>query len=86
MNILLRRLSLCGLSLLLFVPRQAAQEITIGEPGWFQSEGVPDTLPKVRRPLRPHLPHELRQNEEIGYVIVTQCLDAQGRRRRSAYS
>lgn len=79
MNILLRRLSLCGLPLLLFVPRQAAQEITIGEPGWFQSEGVPDTLPKVRRPLRPHLPHELSQNEEIGYVIVTQCLDAQGR-------
>jgi TonB family protein len=78
MNILLRRLGLSALPLLFFVPRLAAQEVTIGEPGWFESEGVPDTPPKSRRPLRPSLPRELRKNEEIGYVIVTQCLDARG--------
>lgn len=89
MNIPLRCVGLAALAFLAVIPRQAAQEITVGEPGWFKSEGAPDTPPQTKRRLRPVYPDELRRTGETGYVIVTQCLDAHGQElmleQRSAY-
>jgi TonB family protein len=78
MNIPLRSLGLAGLACFALVPRQAAQDVTVGGLRWFQPFGVPDTPPKTQQPLRPDFPRDLRKTGEIGYVIVTRCLDAQG--------
>lgn len=61
-------------------PRLGAQDVTVGDPGWFQSEGVPDMPPQAKRRLRVDYPEELRQREtgETGYVLATRYLDAKG--------
>jgi TonB family protein len=72
-------------------PRLGAQDVTVGEPGWFKTEGVPEVPPKSKRDLRVEYPDELsrRDTGETGYVIITCYLDAKGRslvlEARSAY-
>jgi TonB family protein len=71
--------------------RLAAQDVTVGEPGWFQADGVPDQPPHSRWRLKPGYPAELSDHNagEPGYVIVNCWLDAKGQSRdldaRSAY-
>jgi TonB family protein len=58
----------------------AAQDVTVGEPGWFQNDGAPDQPPQTKRQPKPQYPRELadRNTGETGYVIVTRYLDANG--------
>jgi TonB family protein len=71
--------------------RLPAQEVTVGEPGWFKTDGVPDVPPQPKRDLRVEYPDELsrRDTDETGYVILTRYLDAKGQslmlEARSAY-
>jgi TonB family protein len=72
-------------------PRLGAQDVTVGEPGWFKTEGVPEVPPQAKRALRVDYPDELsrRDTDETGYVIITRYLDAKGQslmlEARSAY-
>jgi TonB family protein len=69
-----------ALAALVFLPSLAAQDVIIGEPGWFQADGIPDQPPQTKRQLKPEFPRELRDRNagETGYVLVTCCLDAGG--------
>jgi TonB family protein len=79
------------LATLVFLPSLAAQDVIVGEPGWFQNDGAPDQPPQTKRGFQPEFPGELRDRNagETGYVIVTRCLDASGQslimEGRSAY-
>ena len=70
-----------ALAALVLPPPLAAQDVIVGEPGWFQNEGAPDQPPQDRRRFQPEYPSELRDHNaaEAGYVIVARCLDASGR-------
>jgi TonB family protein len=63
-----------------FAPRLTAQDVTVGEPAWFEAEGIPEVPPQTRNRLRVDYPDELRQRDtgETGYVIVTRYLDVKG--------
>ena len=43
-----------------FLLPMAAQDVIVGEPGWFRADGVPDHPPQAERQLRPEYPRELR--------------------------
>jgi TonB family protein len=77
MNILIRPLATLVLVALV---RLSAQEVIVGELGWFRNDGVPDQPPQAKRPLKPEYPRELRSADagEGGYVILTRYLDAKG--------
>jgi TonB family protein len=73
------------------VSRLGAQDVSVGEPGWFKTEGLPEVPPQAKRDLHVEYPDELSQRDtgETGYVIITRYLDAKGRslvlEARSAY-
>jgi TonB family protein len=77
MNILIRPLAAF---VLVAAVSLSAQEVIVGEVGWFQNDGVPDQPPQAKRPLRPEYPRELRGDDAGGggYVIMTRYLDAKG--------
>lgn len=60
-----------------------AQDVIVGEPGWFQTEGAPDVAPRTRHRLQVDYPRELRERGtgETGYVLVSRYLDARGHSR-----
>jgi TonB family protein len=81
MKIPLTLIQAAALAALVFtLPRLLAQDVTVGEPGWFKAEGVPEVPPKAKRDLRVDYPDELRQRDtgETGYVIISSYLDAKG--------
>jgi hypothetical protein len=63
---------------LIWTSRLAAQDVIVGEPGWFQADGAPEGAPQFTSRFRPDYPSELRKTGEAGYVIVTRCLAATG--------
>lgn len=60
--------------------RAAAQDVTVGDPVWFQSDPPPNELPKPKSRLRPDYPDEMRKSAEVGYVILTLFIDTSGKR------
>lgn len=56
-----------------------AQDVIVGEPSWASSEPAPDELPKSKGRLRPEFPEEMRKASQIGYVMVSQYIDASGK-------
>ncbi len=71
------------LAALVFLPPIGAQDVIVGEPGWFQADGIPDQQPRTERQARPEYPCELRDPAagETGYVIAVRYLDAKGQTR-----
>ncbi len=55
-----------------------AQEVTVGEPGWFQTEGAPDQLPRNRHKPDIEYPEALRTADEPSYVILARYIAADG--------
>ena len=55
-----------------------AQEVTVGEPVWLLPGPAPDELPKLKHPLKPDYPKDLRKTEEMGYVVVIRYVDSSG--------
>jgi TonB family protein len=55
-----------------------AQDVIIGDPGWFKTEGAPDQPPQSKR--RPHVeyPDVLLTSDESSYVILARFLDEKG--------
>ncbi len=61
----------------LFVASLSAQDLTVGDPIWFSSEPPPDT-PLKTGTLRPKVPDELKKLEEVGYVVLSRYVGAEG--------
>jgi TonB family protein len=59
--------------------RLGAQDVLVGEPQWFMPEPAPEVMPKAKNRLRPDYPEDLRKAGEIGYVIITRYVDADGK-------
>ncbi len=66
------------LAALIVLPSLAAQDVVVGEPGWFQTEGAPDQPPQTRQCPHVEYPDVLLTSDETIYVIVTRYLDAEG--------
>ncbi len=60
------------------VLRLPAQDVTVGEVGWFRAEGVPGQPPQMKRRLRVDYPDEMRKAGDVGYAIIFRHLDAAG--------
>jgi TonB family protein len=58
--------------------RLPAQDVIIGEPGWFRPEGAPDQLPQTRRKPEIEYPDDLLTSDETSYVILGRYLDEKG--------
>jgi TonB family protein len=56
-----------------------AQDVTVTNPVWMRSTPAPDVLPQPRHRLRPDYPADARQSGEIGYVIISREVDANGK-------
>ena len=56
----------------------AAQDVTVGEPGWFSPEGAPDQPPKAKQKHHVACPDELATSDETSYVILARYLDSGG--------
>jgi len=74
------RLLVVGAALAALVPgpRLRAQDVTVGEVGWFRAEGVPEQPPQARHKLRVDYPDELRKFADVGYVIISRYVGADG--------
>jgi TonB family protein len=57
-----------------------AQDVTVGDPVWFETDAAPATLPQPRSRLRPDYPDEMRKSPELGYVIINAFVDSTGKR------
>ena len=71
-------LSLTALLAGLGEARLPAQDVIIGEPGWFQSEGAPDHLPQAKGQPKVEYPDVLLTSDETSYVILARYLDDKG--------
>ncbi len=63
---------------LIVVPRLLAQDVIVGEPGWFQASGAPDQPPQPKRRPRVDYPDVLLTSDESSYVILARFLDDKG--------
>ncbi len=61
----------------LLLARLAAQDITVGDPFWFSHEPPPDTSLRTGT-LRPKVPAELAKSDEIGFVVLSRNVGADG--------
>lgn len=55
-----------------------AQEVIVGEPRWHQAGDEPDQMPVTKGRLRPAYPKELRETDEIGYVVLQRYVGSKG--------
>ena len=72
-------IALTSLFCLLPLARLAAQDVTVGEPVWFQPGLAPDVMPQPKSRLRPSYPDEMRKTGEMGYVIIVRYVDGTGK-------
>jgi TonB family protein len=79
MNIPLRLLGAAGLTLLFVHPHLAAQDVIVGEPGWFKSDDAPDVPPQTKGHAKVEYPDALLTSDESSYVILVRYLDDKGR-------
>jgi TonB family protein len=64
--------------------RLAAQDVTVTDPAWFDSENAPaDQLPTFKKRPKPDFPEELLKPEQVAYAIVQETLDEKGKRLNS---
>jgi TonB family protein len=78
MNARLCTLGAVLLAAVALIPRLSAQDVTIGEPGWFETDGAPDGPPQLRRSPHVDYPDVLLTSDESSYVILARYLDAEG--------
>jgi TonB family protein len=64
-----------------FLAAAVAQEVTVLDPAWLDPHNVAgEQAPAFKRPPRITYPRELRDSDELGYVLVVQSVDAKGKR------
>ncbi len=65
----------------LTISRLAAQDVTVTDPAWFDLQKPPaDQPPTFKKRPKPEFPEELKELEQVGYVIVEQMIGANGER------
>ena len=63
----------------LIISRLAAQDVTVTDPAWFDPENPPaDQLPQFKKRPSPNFPDELKNSEQVAYVIMGQVIDEKG--------
>ena len=61
-------------------PPAPAQDVTVGESVWFLPGPAPDGVPTPGNRLRPDYPGDMHNSTEVGYVIATPFVPADGKR------